>query len=142
MIKQFGTRLNALEKQYSTIRQHLFEVSRLHSAYTSKMGYRGNSVTQCFIWSQRAELNRRPTDYESLGQCIPTDSYIFINIDKIKIICNNDVHRVMRKYLDIHLIPNPRITPEKYEQKYKLHENKPHSPSFTSCRETRDVSRP
>ncbi len=23
------------------------------------------TVTHCFIWSQRAELNRRPTDYES-----------------------------------------------------------------------------
>jgi hypothetical protein len=46
------------------IRQHLFEVSCLHSAYTSKMGYRDNSATHCIILSQRTELNRQPTDYE------------------------------------------------------------------------------
>jgi hypothetical protein len=46
---------------------HLFEVSCLHSAYTSKMGCRDDSETHCIIWSQRAELNRRPTDYESVA---------------------------------------------------------------------------
>jgi hypothetical protein len=31
------------------------------------MGYRDDSVTHCIIWSQRTELNRRPTDYESVA---------------------------------------------------------------------------
>jgi len=30
------------------------------------MGYENNLITHCIIWSQRAELNRRPTDYESV----------------------------------------------------------------------------
>jgi hypothetical protein len=29
------------------------------------MGYKNILITHCFIWSQRAELNRRPTDYET-----------------------------------------------------------------------------
>ena len=28
------------------------------------MSYENNLITHCIIWSQRAELNRRPTDYE------------------------------------------------------------------------------
>ena len=31
------------------------------------MGYKNILITHCFIWSQRAELNRRPTDYESVA---------------------------------------------------------------------------
>jgi len=34
-------------------------------AYISKMGYETNLITHYIIWSQRAELNRRPTDYKS-----------------------------------------------------------------------------
>ena len=28
------------------------------------MGYENNLITHCIAWSQQAELNRRPTDYE------------------------------------------------------------------------------
>jgi hypothetical protein len=31
------------------------------------MGYENNLITHCFLWSQRTELNRRPTDYESVA---------------------------------------------------------------------------
>ena len=31
------------------------------------MGYENNLITRCIIWSQRAELNRRPTDYETVS---------------------------------------------------------------------------
>jgi len=34
------------------------------------MGYENNLITHCIIWSQRAELNRRPTDYESVALSI------------------------------------------------------------------------
>ena len=41
---------------------HLFDLSCLYSAYITKMGYETILTTNCIIWSQRAELNRRPTD--------------------------------------------------------------------------------
>ena len=31
------------------------------------MAYEYKPINPCFIWSQRAELNRRPTDYESVA---------------------------------------------------------------------------
>ena len=46
---------------------HKFDLSCLHSAYITKIGYETNLITYCIILSQRTELNCRPTDYESLA---------------------------------------------------------------------------
>ena len=35
------------------------------------MGYERKLITHCIYWSRRADLNRRPTDYESVA--LPTE---------------------------------------------------------------------
>ena len=35
--------------------------------YKYKNGLQRKTITHCIIWSQRTELNRRPTDYESVA---------------------------------------------------------------------------
>ena len=49
------------------INPHPFKASCLYCAYTNKKGYEMNLITLCILRSQRAELNRGPTDYESVA---------------------------------------------------------------------------
>ena len=44
-------------------------------AYTNKKLATVYTATHCTIWSQRAELNRRPTDYEFVGLYL----YVLLN---------------------------------------------------------------
>ena len=87
------------------------------------MGYENNLITYCIILNQRTELNCRPTDYESVGYMIPDDSFLFITIDKLTVLCDIVNHKVMRKYPHIHLNPNPCITPEQYAQENQLYKS-------------------
>ena len=43
-------KINLKEQTATSINPHLFEVSRLHSAYINKMGYEGSLITHCIYW--------------------------------------------------------------------------------------------
>ena len=58
---------NGTTLQYEEIELKFFYRSWVHGEYINKMGYENNLITHCIVWSQRAELNRRPTDYESVA---------------------------------------------------------------------------
>ena len=60
------------------------------------IGYENNLITHCKIWSQRTELNCRPTDYESVA--LPL-SYAGFSIRFLLIANSISIHRIKSDYI-------------------------------------------